>query len=86
MGEERRRFDRQRVLRRGRIVFRRGHGAIDCVLLDISPGGARLRAPGLLAVPERFELRLDDGFSHQVEVRFRTAEFAGVQFLDAAPH
>lgn len=82
MGEERRRFERKRVLRRGKIVFRKGHSAIDCVLLDVSDGGARLRAPGILAIPERFELRLDNGPSHQVAVCFRTGDTTGVRFIE----
>ncbi len=84
MVEERRKTVRRRVLRRGKIVFRKGHSAIDCILLDLSDGGARLRAPGLIALPERFELRIENGPSYEVAVAFRTFELAGVRFLDAA--
>lgn len=84
MVEERRRTLRRRVLRRGKIVFRKGHSVIDCILLDLSDGGARLRAPGLIALPERFELRIENGPSYEVTVAFRTFDVAGVRFLDAA--
>jgi hypothetical protein len=83
MGEERRRSERRRVLRRGRIVFRKGHGAIDCVLLDISTGGARLRAPGALMLPDRFELRIEDGQGREVAVCHRGPDVTGVRFLDS---
>jgi hypothetical protein len=84
MLEDRRKFERKRVLRRGRIVFRKGYGVIDCVVLDLSAGGARLSTPGLLAMPERFELRLENGPSYAVEVVSRGLETTGVRFLDAA--
>ena len=84
MVEERRKTERRRVLRRGKIVFRRGHSAIDCVVLDLSDGGARLKAPGLIALPEQFELRFENGPSYEVALAFRTFETAGVRFLDAA--
>lgn len=83
MDGERRRHERRRVLRRGKIVFRKGHSAIDCVLLDLSDGGARLRAPGLIAIPERFELRIENGPAYEAAVAFRSHETAGVRFLDA---
>ncbi|MBA3324380.1 MAG: PilZ domain-containing protein [Rhodobacteraceae bacterium] len=80
---ERRKIERKCVLRRARIVFRKGHSVIDCVLLDLSASGARLRASGLIALPERFELRIENGPSHAVEVAFRDFETTGVRFLDA---
>jgi hypothetical protein len=83
MDGERRGSERRRVLKRARIVFRNGHGAIDCVLLDISSGGAKLRGPGLLMVPDRFELRIENGPSHSVAVCFRGPDTAGVRFLPA---
>ncbi len=83
MDVERRRFERKRVLRRGKIVFRNGHGAIDCVLLDISAGGARLRAPGILAIPAQFELRVENGPTYDVAVCFRSPDTTGVRFLEA---
>lgn len=84
MVEERRRHPRSRVLRRARIVFRGGHSTIDVILLDLSDGGARLRSPGLLAIPERFELRIENGPSYDAAVAFRHADTTGVRFLDAA--
>lgn len=82
MLDERRRSERRRVLRRGRIVFRNGYGAIDCVVLDVSDGGARLRAPAALMIPDLFRLSVDDGSSHDVAVCYRGAGVAGVRFLD----
>ena len=84
MSDERRKSERKRVLRRGKIVFRNGHSVIDCVLLDLSDGGAKLKSPGLIALPERFELRIENGPSYDVIVTFQNFEMAGVRFLNAA--
>jgi hypothetical protein len=79
---ERRRNPRAHVLRRGKIVYRRGHGAIDCVVLDLSTGGARLRVGEWLGMPDRFELRVDNGLAREAVVRFRELDVAGVEFVD----
>jgi hypothetical protein len=79
---ERRRLPRAHVLRRARIVFRRGQISVDCVVMGLSAGGARLRVHGLLGLPERFELRLDGGLRRDVEVRYRGLETTGVAFID----
>ncbi len=73
-----------RVLRRARLVFRQGHSAIDCVILDLSDGGARIRLSGLLAVPRAFELRLDTGVTYPASVCYRQPDAAGVRFLEAS--
>ncbi len=82
MGAERRREERAHVLRRARIVYRRGRSTIDCVVLDLSAGGARLKVGGLLGFPERFELRIDGGPVRDAVVRYRAAEVSGVEFVD----
>ena len=83
MASEQRHHTRAHVLRRGKIVFRRGYGVIDCVVLDVSPDGARLRVGVWLALPDRFELRIDNGVIHEAQVRYRHRDEIGVQFIDA---
>ena len=84
MATDRRRFPRAHVLRRGKIVFRHGHSAIDCVVLDLSTGGARVRIGAWLGMPDRFELRIENGPVRAAEVRFRGADLAGLEFVDMA--
>jgi hypothetical protein len=72
---DQRRFHRAHVLRRARIVFRRGYCAIDCVVLDLSGSGARLKVGEWLALPDRFELRIENGPT-------RDAEITGIRFVD----
>ena len=70
------------MLRRARIVFRRGYSTLDCVVLDLSPAGARLKVDEWLALPDRFELRIENGLRREAEVRFRAMEMTGVCFVD----
>ena len=79
---EQRQHPRAHVLRRARIVFRRGYSTLDCVVLDLSPGGARLKVDEWLALPDRFELRIENGPRREAEVRFRAMEMTGVRFVD----
>ena len=79
---EQRQHPRAHVLRRARIVFRRGHSSLDCVVLDLSPAGARLKVDEWLALPDRFELRIENGPQREAEVRFRAMEMTGVRFID----
>jgi PilZ domain len=82
MQGEQRIHSRAHVLRRGKIVFRRGYGVIDCVLLDVSPSGARLRVGTWLGLPDDFELRIENGSTHRARVRYRNLGEIGVQFVD----
>ena len=41
---------------------------IDCVVLDVSPGGARLRVREWLVLPDDFELRIENGPVHEAGV------------------
>jgi hypothetical protein len=82
MTSDRREHPRTHVLRRARIVFRRGYSTVDCVVLDLSEGGARIRIGNWLALPPTFELRMENGAPRDAEVRFRTRETLGVRFTD----
>jgi hypothetical protein len=81
---EKRQRPRAHVLRRGKIVFRRGYGVLDCVVLNVSPDGARLRVNAWLGLPDRFELRIEQGPAHEAVVRYRRLDEIGVQFVDRA--
>lgn len=80
MVEERRKSVRRRMLRRGSIVFKNGHAVIDCVLMDMSDEGARLRAATPFSVPQAFELRIERGPRYDAEIAYRAADGMGVRF------
>jgi hypothetical protein len=80
---------RMRTLKGGRIVFNAGFGVFDCVVRNISQGGAMLQLSGPLGIPSRFELVMDPGTPRRkCTVRWRTDNAIGVSFDppdDAAP-
>jgi len=55
--------------------------SIDCVLLDISLGGAQLVYCDPAIVPDLVYVRLPDGNAVSSRVRWRTANAFGVEFL-----
>lgn len=82
MSAERRQHERAHVLRRARIVYRRGWSSVDCVVLDLSAAGARIKVGALLGFPDRFELRIDSGPVREAVVRYRGPDVTGVEFVD----
>ena len=82
MLDERRRQRRSRLLQRGTIVFRDGCCTRCCVVLDLSSTGAKLKLAALIGLPDRFELRLDNGLVRLAEVVHRAAGSMGIRFID----
>jgi hypothetical protein len=80
--KEKRQHPRSHVLRRARIVLGRGYSTLDCVVLDLSTGGAKLKVDEWLGLPERFELRIENGPRREAEVRFRDMKLTGIRFVD----
>lgn len=78
-----------RTLKGGRIVFNAGFAVFDCVVRNISEGGAMLQLSGPLGIPRQFELIMDPGSPRRkCTVRWRTENAIGVSFDppdDAAP-
>ncbi len=82
---ERRKSERRRLLRRGRIVYRQGHSVIECVMMNISEAGAALKAPMTFGVPTTFELRVENGQRYDVEIAHRSFDTMGVRFVGSDP-
>lgn len=79
--KERRVELRRRALKSGLLSFNNGYGAFQCVVRDISDGGARLAFGAALGVPSCFDLRVgDDGDWLPVSVRWRMGDMIGVAF------
>ena len=82
MTPERREHPRRRQLRKGKVVFRKGCSVMDCVVLDLNESGAKLQLADWMGLPDRVELRIENGPTHMAEVRHRTMEIVGVQFIE----
>lgn len=81
-GAERRTHKRIKVLRPGQIIFRNGNCVMDCMVIEMSEGGAALKPANLLDCPKSFTLSIKDGPSHQSEVCWQYGDKIGVKFLD----
>ena len=80
--ENRRSFRRMRTLKKGRIVFSGGYSVFDCLVRNISNGGAMLQVGGL-GIPSHFELIMDATVPrHPCTVRWRSQDAVGVSFDD----
>ncbi len=82
--KERRKTARRRMLAAARIVFNNRQSVLDCTVKNLSQGGACLRAPNMLGVPESFELWLgSSGGRYRCAAVWRTGRQIGVRFASA---
>ena len=79
---ERRAHPRHRVLKRVKAVFNSNRSVIDCVMRDVSLGGARLVCAQAAQLPETFLLVFTaEREMREVRVAWRSFEQLGVEFL-----
>ena len=78
--EEHRNLARRRALKGAHITFK-GHGAvIDCVVRNLSDGGACLNVESSIGIPDSFDLVLDHASVRNCRVTWRKATQIGVAF------
>lgn len=58
-----------------------GARRVPCVCVNVSPGGAGLRLPADVLVPQNCRLQIE-GRTRTIEVVWRTEDRVGVRFLD----
>lgn len=74
---------RLRVYRGARIIFNNGYAVFDCVVHNISGGGAMIEMETLLGVPRSFQIVLDQSEKGRpCRVVWRTESRMGVAFSD----
>ena len=78
---ERRKWRRKTSLSSSKIVHVTPSCRMDCVILNISEGGAKLRPADMGACPSRFALQLDGNRTRDCEVVWRKQDFLGVRFV-----
>ncbi|MDD7908929.1 PilZ domain-containing protein [Pseudovibrio exalbescens] len=82
--DERRRSRRRRTLKEGRVVFNDHSVVIDCTIRDLSDEGARLLLETTQDIPDEFFLYIVQHRQRaKVEVRWRTGDAMGVEFVSA---
>jgi hypothetical protein len=79
MTDDKRRAQRRRVIKSGKITF--GGGAISCVVRNLSESGAMLEVESPVGVPDRFTLVFDsDGVHQECRTVWRKPTRIGVAF------
>jgi hypothetical protein len=79
--QERRRYHRTQVQKPAKIVFRTDYSLIDCLVRDVSIGGACLELNNTAAVPDEFDLTFDTARTLRAcRVAWRSESRVGVAF------
>jgi len=79
--KERRRLRRERMIGTGLIAYAGGHYSMDCVVLDWSECGARIRPADMIECPNHFALVTKTGLEVPCQVIWRRDEVVGVRFV-----
>lgn len=83
MVEDRRRERRTRTFKGGKIVFNNDHSIIDCIVKNVSAGGATLQLESTVGIPGRFKLTISpDGVTKLCRIAWLTETQIGVAFLE----
>lgn len=81
--DSRRREIRTAVIKRAKICF--GPSLIDCVVLDVSPGGARIRMDVMIPLPATVILRFSGGSAFVARLQWARGTEVGFAFERSAP-
>ena len=79
---DRRAHVRKKVMRAARVFFNDKQSLVDCTILDLSEGGAKLEFSSRQMLPRTFDLQMQNGAIYRCEVRWAKDNFFGVRFLD----
>ena len=78
---EHRRYD---VLRSGMVKGARGH--MECMVINLSLGGAKLMLMGTICLDPNVTLVIDEIGTFHADVVWQRQEFAGLRFTDQAAY
>jgi DNA-binding response OmpR family regulator len=80
--ESRRQQHRKRTLKSGQIVYNNANCIADCLILNLSDGGAALQAADVFDVPSTFVLKVHHGETYRCEVCWQLGKKLGVRFVN----
>jgi hypothetical protein len=78
--QERRKLQRARTLKSGKIVLNLHSSVVDCTVRNLSDNGALLLVQSVLGIPEDLELVLENQAHRDCHVVWRTENRLGVEF------
>jgi hypothetical protein len=81
--DKRRREMRTGVIKGAKITF--GRSVVDCIVLDVSPGGARVRTEVVITVPAQVILRFSGGSAFAAQLQWALGTELGFAFDGLAP-
>jgi hypothetical protein len=67
---DRRASVRRKVMRPARVFLNDRQSLVDCTILDLSDGGAKLEFASRQMLPRTFDLQMQSGTIHRCEVRW----------------
>jgi hypothetical protein len=77
-----RKSPRRRVLKEGKLIFGKAHLVVDCVIDNMSEGGAHVRITSSHGGPQDFYLvEANRGIIHKAEVAWRTTTGLGLRLV-----
>jgi hypothetical protein len=83
---ERRTLARHKTFIKGRIYFNSRLSSMDCIVRDVTDGGARLEASENVALPDVFELYLPNKDAHfRAKLEWRKGNQLGVSWSAEGP-
>ncbi len=77
-----RQHDRTRTLKSGQIVYNNANCIADCLILNLSEGGAALQAADFFDVPSTFVLKVHHGETYRCKVCWQLGKKLGVRFVN----
>ncbi len=80
--ENRRQHGRKMILKSGQIIYNNANCIADCLILNVSEGGAALQAADFFDVPSTFVLKMHHGVTHRCEVCWQLGKKLGVRFVN----
>ena len=81
--QNRRQFARHRTLKGGLLTYDENSQRTECLIRDLSEGGARLQVLDRRHVPSELTLSFDDGrASRPCFVKWRRGDVLGIEFTD----
>jgi hypothetical protein len=63
------------------IVYDGGNSRIDCVIRNLSDGGAKLEVPSARTIPQSFDLMVPGHRPQHCRIAWRALKEVGVQFM-----
>jgi PAS domain S-box-containing protein len=79
--DERRAHRRRRAYKGGKLSFNNDTSLMDCIVRDLSEGGAKLEFEAFFDCPRFVRLRITDGAAYDCEARRFANKIMGVRFL-----